>query len=247
MKMSRVLVVCVALVLVVGAAASAQDQKGRRGGGFGFGRGGLGQSLVGLAAQESVQKDIGLSADVVTKVGTLNAEYRAAVQKENEGNPFPQGIRDLPEAERTAKMAEYTKKANEITAKLNTEYTPKLQAIVGADSIKRLKQIQIQAQGGAALSNADVVSELKISDEQKKKIADLVAEYATKTQGLFGQGTDPTEALAKQRELNTERDGKLVAVLTAEQKEKFTALKGKAFDVTTLTFGGGGRRGKNNN
>src|SRR5262245_2017209 len=63
MKMSRVFG-CVALVLVVATIASAQNQ-GRRGGGLFGGRGGLGQSLVGLAAQESVQKDLGLSADNV--------------------------------------------------------------------------------------------------------------------------------------------------------------------------------------
>jgi len=245
MKKSRLIVGCsLALVLIVAATAAAQAQKGQRGGGFGFGRGGGQQSLVSLAGQESVQKDLGLSADVVSKVSTLNTEYQAAAQKEREANPLPQGFRDLPEAERTA----YLKKQTESTAKLNTEYTPKLQAIVGADSIKRLKQIQVQSQGATALNNADVASELKISDEQKKKITDLIAEYATKTQGLFGQGADFQEAAAKMRDLNKERDTKAVELLTAEQKTKFTALKGTAFDVSTLRLGfGGGRRGKNNN
>lgn len=247
MKISRV-IGYVALVLVVALAASAQEQKGRRGGGGLFPGffGGRGQSLVGLAAQESVQKDVGLSADVVTKVQTLNTEYLAAAQKENESNPFPRG-QDLSEAERTAKMAEYRKKAVEISDKLNGEYTPKLQAIVGADAIKRLKQIQIQTQGAPALANADVAAELKITDEQKKKIGDLVTEYQTKAQGLFTPGGDVQEMLTKQRELFTERDGKLLAALTAEQKEKFTAIKGKEFDVSTLRGGFGGRRGKGNN
>jgi hypothetical protein len=242
MKMQRVVVVTCVLVLLA-ATASAQQRGGR-----GFGLGGRSQSLVGLAAQESVQKDLGLSADVVSKIGPLNDEYRASAQKENESNPFPMGIRDLPEAERTAKMAEYTKKSAEISAKLDTEYAPKVQAIVGPDGLKRLKQIQIQSQGALALNNAAVAAELKITDEQKKKVADLIAEYQTKTQGLFGQGADFQEAQAKMRELNKERDTKAEALLTAEQKTAYTALKGKAFDVSTLSlFGGrGGRRGNNN-
>jgi len=238
MKMSRLLVVCVTLVLVVGAAASAQDQKkGGRGGGFRFGRGGLGQSLVGLAAQESVQKDIGLSADVVTKVTALNEEYGASRTKEMQalGN-----LQDIPQAERGTKLAA-------VTTKLNAEYTPKLQTVVGADAVKRLKQIQIQSQGGGALANADVASELKLNDEQKKKIDDLSTEYTTKSRELFTGGGDRQELAAKTAELTKDRDTKALAVLTAEQKEKFTALKGKTFDISTLSFGGGGRRGKNNN
>jgi Spy/CpxP family protein refolding chaperone len=129
---------------------------------------------------------------------------------------------------------------------LDAEYTPKLQAIVGADAVKRLKQIQIQAQGADAITSAAVAAELKLTDEQKKKLADLNTEYQTKQRELFTAGGDQQERAAKQRELRTEQTTKATAVLTAEQKEKFTALKGKAFDVSTLRFGGG-RRGGNNN
>jgi Spy/CpxP family protein refolding chaperone len=222
MKMSSV-VACVALVIVVAASASAQQQgQGRRGGGFGFGNfGGRGtQTLVSLAGQESVQKDLGLSADAATKAGTLNDEYRAASQKEIQAIGFDfAAIRDLPEAERTAKMADYTKKMGEVTTKLTSEYTPKLKAIVGDDGIKRLKQIQLQSQGASALTNADVVSELKINDEQKKKLDDLNTEYQTKTRELGRGDGDQAEAAAKRRELRTEQDTKALAVLTAEQKE----------------------------
>jgi hypothetical protein len=239
MKMQSVVAVTCVLVLLA-ASASAQQRGGR-----GFGFGGRSQSLVGLAAQESVQKDLGLSADLVGKIGPLNDEYRAA--REKEGVQFPTGLRDLPEAERNAKMEEYNKKSAEVAAKLDAEFTPKLQAILGADGVKRLKQIQIQSQGALALNNAAVATELKLTDEQKKKVAALISEYQAKTQGLFGQGSDFQEAAAKMRELNKERDTKVEALLTPEQKTAYTALKGKAFDVSTLSFGGrGGRRGNNN-
>ena len=230
------------LALLVVATASAQEQRRGRGGfGFGFGTAPR-QTLVSLAAQESVQKDLGLSADNVTKITSLNEDYRAAREKETVERP--QGLRDLPENERNAKLEEYNKKSAEVAAKLNTEFTPKLQAIVGDDGIKRLKQIQLQSQGAAALSSAEIAAELKITDEQKKNLADVNSEYNTKVRELFGANGDQQERFAKLRELGTQRDTKALAVLTAEQKEKFTALKGPAFDVTTLGRGGG-RRGNN--
>src|SRR5262245_27344797 len=164
MRMSQRWVMLCSLALVVALTASAAAQQRRGGFGFGFGRGP--QGLVSLAAQEPVQKDLGLSADVVGKISPLNDEYRAALQKEAGTLDF-QGLRDLPEAERAAKLAEYTKKTAEASAKVNTEYTPKLQAIVGADSIKRLKQIQLQAQGADGLTSTEVAAELKLTDEQK--------------------------------------------------------------------------------
>ncbi|HZN34925.1 MAG TPA: hypothetical protein VFB80_13945 [Pirellulaceae bacterium] len=245
MRMSQRWVMLCSLALVVALTASAAAQQRRGGFGFGFGR--APQGLVSLAAQEPVQKDLGLSADVVGKISPLNDEYRAAIQKEMQaaGTLDFQGLRDLPEAERAAKLAEYTKKTTEASAKVNTEYTPKLQAIVGADSIKRLKQIQIQAQGSEALATADVAAELKLTDDQKKKLADLATEYTAKQRELFNPGTDQQEARAKRAELNKERDTKAEALLTAEQKSKYTALKGPAFDVSTLSTGRG-RRGNNN-
>ena len=100
-------------------------------------------------------------------------------------------------------------------------------------------------QGSGALTNQDVASELKLADEQKKKLTDLGTEYDRKQGELFRGDGDQQERFAKLRELRTERDSKSLEVLTAEQKEKFTALKGSPFDVSQLGFGRGGQRGKN--
>ena len=80
MSMSQRWVMLCSLALVVVLTASAAAQQRRGGFGFGFGRGQ--QSLVSLAAQEPVQKDLGLSADAAGKLNGLNDEYRAAIQKE---------------------------------------------------------------------------------------------------------------------------------------------------------------------
>ena len=94
------------------------------------------------------------------------------------------------------------------------------------------------------MRDADVAAELNLTDEQKRKISDVQTEFARKQRELFTGGGDAQERFGKMRELNTERDNKAMTVLNAEQKEKLNTLKGNAFDVSQLGFGGG-RRGKN--
>ena len=55
------------------------------------------------------------------------------------------------------------------------------------------------------------MAELKLTDEQKKKLADLTTEYTAKSASLFAPGTDQQEARAKRTELNKERDTKAEA------------------------------------
>jgi len=235
----------VAAVLLVTAASAQQKGRGR---GFGFGSGGGQQGLVTLAANEAVQKDLGVSGDIASKLNSLRDEYNAARTKDNQAAGLDyQALQNLSDDERRTKTAEFARKSAEISAKLNNDFMPKLKALISDDEIKRLKQIQIQAQGSGALANQDVASELNLNDEQKKKLADLTAEYGQKQQALFRGDGDQQERFAKVRELGTERDRKALEVLTSEQKDKFTALKGSPFDVSQINFGGRGQRGKNNN
>jgi hypothetical protein len=237
MRLTKQVVFSLTVVAMASTVAFAQQGKGGRGG-FGFGGGGL----PTLAANEAVQKDLGLSGDAVGKLTSLRDDYFAASQKENQNAGIrPQDFQNLSADERRAA----TEKMAAIGVKLNEEFTPKVKEILSADQFKRLKQIQVQAMGaGPALASKDVASELGLSADQTKKIADLNTEAQTKQRELSG---DFQERFAKIRELNTERDSKAVEVLTADQKTKFTALKGSAFDTTQLGFGGrGGKKGKNN-
>jgi hypothetical protein len=229
-----------ALALVALIAAAAEAQQRGRGGFFGFGQS---RGLVSLAANEAVQKDLGLSGDLVSKLNSLNDEYRAARTKEFEtaGIDF-QNFGNLSNDERQ----KLTDKMNTVSAKLNDEFTPKLKNLLSADQMKRLKQIQVQEQGAGSLLNADVAADLALTDDQKKKLGEVQADYGRKQRELFagGGGGDFQERIAKGRELTAERDKKALEVLTAEQKTKYEALKGSPFDVSQLGFGRG-RRGNN--
>jgi hypothetical protein len=237
----RVLFATAIVAIVVVAGVSSGQQKGR-GRGFGFGGFGGPMPLVTLAANEAVQKDLGLSGDKAGKLTSLRDDYFAASQKEyqNAGINF-QDFQNLSNEERQKR----TEKMAEIGAKLNAEFNPKLKEAVSADQYKRLQQIQLQAglrnQGPSALTAAEIASELKLTDEQKTKLNEVNAEFGRKQRQLLSGGGFDQEAFAKLRE---ERTSKTMDVLTAEQKEKLNTLKGPAFDVSQIGFGGG-RRGKN--
>jgi hypothetical protein len=170
----------------------------------------------------------------------LSEEFRDAITKETTALGIDYGeIGDLPQAERAAKMRDVNEKTSAVTSKLTAEYMPKIQEVLSADQLSRLRQIQIQAQGADALVSAEIATVLELSSEQKKGLADLISEYQRKQQELTG---DFQERFAKIREMNTERDNRAIDLLTAGQKEKYAVLKGQPFDVSQLRFG---RRGKN--
>lgn len=240
--MSRKLLWSLGLSLVA-ASLIASPVLGQQGRGRGlFGR--TSQSLVSLAGNEAVQKDLGVTD--AAKLNALSEEYREAIRQEMTGLGIDFGaLRDLPEAERAAKMREVNEKTEAATKKVNEKLEPKLKEALTADQLKRLAEIRIQANGIASLSDAAVVKEVGLSEEQQKKIADIRAEGERAQRELLGGGNNQ-EAFAKMRELREQTLTKATDVLDAGQKEKFTALKGKPFDVSQIGFGGRGRRGNNN-
>jgi Spy/CpxP family protein refolding chaperone len=205
--------------------ANAQPGGGRGGPGGGFGGGGFGggrggSSLLSLADNEAVQKELEVGDDAKAAVKKVNESYRE----------------------------ELTKAIEETTKSVNAKMTPQVKDALTADQYKRLQQIRVQAIRDAAFTDADVVKALGLKKEQQDKIADLGKEYGEKQRGLFGGGggggrPDFTEMRAKMEELNKEKDAKINEVLTKDQQDKFKALKGKEFDLASLQprgFGGGG-------
>ena len=106
------------------------------------------------------------------------------------------------------------------------------------------QQIQLQVQGADALSNADVVTALSITDDQKAKMKTISDEAQTKMQEALANLTGP-ERMTKMQELNKELLDKLLAVLTPDQVAQFDKMKGPKvdFDLSTIMRGGRGGRG----
>jgi hypothetical protein len=222
------------LVVVVAAALWGGTAYAQGGRGFGM----MGGGIFFVAGNEAVQKEIGIDSAAASKVQSIVEEYRKDMRAENEsaGISF-QGLQDLSSEERDKKMKEINDKRAVITKKLNEKFVPQLKAAIEAPQFERLQQIAWQAGGSQAVAtDPHLAKELELKNDQIEKIAAINMEYQRKQRELFtpGGGGDPQAMFAKIQELNKERDGKAMELLSKDQQEKLSKLKGKAFDLKLL-------------
>ncbi len=195
--------------------ASAQPPGGR---GRGMGMGGM-MSQASLLRQEPVQADLGLSADLKTKLA-------AELPERGPGGTGGGNFRDMTDEQRQTWMEERRAR--------NAEDDKKIAGLVSPEQLARLKQIRVQALGAGALMDESIAKELSITDDQVSKLQSAMRDMR---QG--GGGGNPGEMRAKMT-------AKAMEILSADQKAKLEALKGPAFDVSKLQMrgpGGGGRPG----
>jgi Spy/CpxP family protein refolding chaperone len=239
-------VATVAVCLMVGNDAMAQGRGGRGGrGGFGGGFGGIGF----LIQNSDVQKELKLSEDQIAKIKEVTDASRP-----QRGAGGGTNFRDMTEEQRTAFREEARKRSEETNKKITDLLT--------ADQNARLKQLQIWQQGTFALTgNEDVSKELGLTDDQKaalKTISDESGKKIGEARSGLGRGASQEERTKVNEQvaaMRTEAETECLAVLTDDQKTKFTAMKGTKPDFDLNPFGGGGGRrggrgrpgGNNNN
>lgn len=243
--MTRLLTVCAAALALT--AATAWAQPGRGPGGAGGPMGGMmgGQNMgLMLLANPQVQKELELVDDQKAKIKELGDKLQADMRE-----AFA-GFRDLSQEERQKKMEELRKKGEERMASLQKE----ADKILLPHQQKRLKQIRFQVLGDRALSDADVIKELGITDEQKSKLEAIAKESGEAMRKMYEGVRDLSqeERRAKMEELRgkmeqarKETQEKAQAVLTDAQKEKLKEMKGAEFklDMRQMFQGRGGRPG----
>jgi hypothetical protein len=209
----------VALVATVALASTACAQRGGGNrGGFGFGgRGGAGAAMLRMP---EVQTELKLSDEQKTKVTTLADK----IQEERRGQ-F-QGLRDLSNEERQKKMADW--RASE---------DKQLAEILNADQMKRYNQLRLQRQGISAVAEKPVADELKLTDDQRTKIQEIVSAQMAEMQSLRqgGGGGDPSAMREKMTAMRKQTDDKIAALLTDEQKSKWKEMTGAPFTFPAPT------------
>ena len=143
-----------------------------------------------------------------------------------ETGPFLDSLAKTGE-EREKKLGEHRKNAREKLAKV-------LKETLTAEQLKRLGQIERQQEGAFALGQDELVKELKITDKQRQQLVAITQELQKKVQHLFEEaqsGGKPEEIQPKVFKIRDEYAKKLEAVLTDEQKKKWTDMLGKPFDL----------------
>lgn len=213
------------VVLVFASAVFAQPGPGgpgmRQPRGMGFGMGfGMGGG-IGLLMMPEVQKELNITEQQMQQIQQLMIQQREQMQ------PLMQQMRDATPEQRQKLMEQAMQKWDEALGKV-------LQPAQRA----RLRELQLQAQGASALARPDVAKELNLSEEQRKKIGDILAQYGQKQMQLWQQGRGPNvdrQAMMQQmQQLRQQMDKELLAVLTAQQQEQWKKMLGKPFEFPRM-------------
>jgi Spy/CpxP family protein refolding chaperone len=169
-----------------------------------------------LLGSKQVQEELKLTDEQKDSIKTLAREMRPA---RGEGRPSPE---------------EMQKRAEKIDKKLADILKP--------EQIKRYKEIRIQVQGPDAFLSPEVVKALAITDEQQKKVKDIIGESRKEMRSLGRPDEDSTPAERKEfrekiQKIRKEAAGKCLESLTSDQREKFESLRGKPFDLDWSALG----------
>jgi len=152
-------------------------------------------------------------------------------------------FRNMSEEERT----EFFDKMRKEAAERNTKMKEQLEEVLFPEQLERLQEINIQLQGIAALRNADVAKELKITDAQKKELEEVQAGLMEKMREgmreLFTSGGGREGMREKIEKMREDMEGDVLGVLTSDQKKKFEEMKGEKFEMPEGAFGRGGQGG----
>ena len=160
-----------------------------------------------LLRQKSVQKELGVSADVAKKITEFT---------EHQSEAFGKAV-GLAEGERKkaiAHLAEENKKflADTLNARQGT----------------RLDQLYLQFTAPYQLTRPEVAKALNLTEDQQKKFKDLHTEYRTQLRDiLFGKDTEGrAEKYAKLREKTST---KILSILTERQQAQARERAGPPF------------------
>jgi hypothetical protein len=220
MRHSLVALAAFALLALSLVAASAQGGGGRRGGGFGRNAGGL-----ALLRMESVQKELKMTPDQIAKVDTKQQELRQQMRElRQNGGDDPRAAME--------KMQELNHKA--------------VAEILDETQQKRFHQLELQREGPAALAHKEVQDKLGLSEDQRSKIADIQRKAGEDMRSMM-EGKNLREMsdderrtmMEKMRSMQKETGEKMLAVLTDDQRSKWTDMQGAKFEFGRPERGNG--------
>ncbi len=205
----------VALLATALVASSASAQPGGRGGAGGWGgAGGMGGGLLGLLRSEAVQRELETLPAQLEKIEALGTELR--------GDRAAGDWRNMSEDDRAQAMEQMRERAAAANERLNE--------ILLSHQMKRLQEISLQQRGVRALTDPQVVAELKLRPQVVEQITAQIEENQTAMREIMQAGNRET-ARERMTQLQTEMEGKVLDKLTNSQKAGWKSLQGEAFDL----------------
>lgn len=251
--------------MVVALLSNQADAQFRRGA-----TGGLGTRMASLSVEPTVQKEIEALDEQKEQLKAINdkvSEARRASFRGFGGRNRGGGGRQQSEAERKKAASDAQKKAGQLEKKVRGQ----LEEALLPHQFERLQEIAVRALGAGALQDSYVAGKLKITADQKKKMADIQTKQMTKFREMFsgggrgnrsrgnrgggdkkkaegggragrGRGGFDFSAIQKMRDEATK---KTMAILTADQTKALEKMKGKDFKIPErrFNFRGRGQRG----
>ena len=202
-------VVMVAALLVL-PAGMAMAQFGGRGGMRGPNGG------MQMLRMPEVQKELKLTPDQIALFDAKQQEVRDALRA-----LYPGGYAQMTPEER----------------KQRAEKQQELQDKAVADILfLRYHQLDLQQQGPVAITRKSVADELKLTDDQQKKVTDLRtqadADRSAAMQGVDFRNmsdTDRQALMTKMQDIQKAEGDKILALLTDAQKAQWKTMQGTPF------------------
>ena len=236
--------------LLVASTAFAQGRGGRGGRGQGGpgGQGGMRASATMLLAMPEVQTELSLTDDEKKQIQTVSDDVRQQFRQGAQGGQGGQGgfqnFRNMSQEERTKAMADGQARFEKIAK----ETDDKLSKILTPEQSTRLKQLQVQYEGVNALTTNDIVTKLKVTDDQKTKIQKVIDDARAQRGQGGGFNRNATDA-ERQAAAKARRDARAKtlkdaqAVLDDDQLVQWGEMRGKDFKFPDNMGGGRGQRG----
>lgn len=186
---------------------------------------GFGQtSPLCLIRNSQVQEELGLSADQAKAVAEID---RANLAARREGM---QRVRHA--ASGAARREAWQQLEDELSEQREATHR-KLREVLNPDQWRRLSQLALQLRGTQALYFEDVQQAIGLSDRQRFELIQLSDKREFERNIVTNrarEGRVPKEVLKAQlAELNQRIEMQLMAVLSPQQREMFTALQGEKF------------------
>lgn len=185
---------------------------------MGFGGG------LGLLRMPEVQQELKMTPAQISNLDQKMQEVRAEMQGAMQGA----NLREATSEER-----------QKVMARLNDIQNKAVADVLSIEQLKRFKQLEIQRQGASAVASPAVAAALKLTDEQKQRIAGIEQKARADMMALFSANRDQggsrlrggfgPEMRQKLTDMRKDVDVQLLAVLTEAQRAQLKAMQGAAF------------------